>query len=198
VHEGQGHQQSPNRESEQDASKLSLRHLLYDIQIHQTAQKGDDEDEKQEISQMRRLAGEVLKLMWEYCMENVVANAAPDPSYQQRGPSQSALLSPDNNTAFGQTGRSDNQIFDYLHRSQRLSNSGSLSPQVHSMAIENFCQVLNYHFPSSSFFFMNLCVQNLKRNKSVVSSQMILEKLIRGTAFPISLAEKGGPSSQAN
>jgi hypothetical protein len=58
--------------------------------------------------------------------------------------------------------------------------------------------VLSYYFPSSSFFFMNLCVQNIKRNKSVISSQMILEKLIRGTAFPISVPEKGGPWNQSN
>ena len=77
-------------------------------------------------------------------------------------------------------------------------SSGKLSPQVQQGAIENFCHVLNYYFPMSSFFFMNLCVQNIKRNKSVISSQIILEKLIKGIAFPIAEPEKPGPLNQQN
>lgn len=43
---------------------------------------------------------------------------------------------------------------------------------------------------------MNLCVQNIKRNRSVISSQIILEKLIKGTAFPIGAPDKPALPSQ--
>ena len=60
-----------------------------------------------------------------------------------------------------------------------------MSIQSHHVAIENFCQVLNYNFPLCSFFFINQCVQNIRKNISVISSQTILNKLIQGMQFPL-------------
>jgi hypothetical protein len=109
---------------------------------------------------MKKLAVEVLNLMWLYCMEDNYNTVVPNNPQRREGQEIGQILA-------------DRQ------------NGGVLSPQIYQIAIENLCQILNYHFPLSSFFFMNLCVQNMKQNKSVISSQIILRKLIEGAAFPI-------------
>lgn len=68
---------------------------------------------------MRRLASEVLKLMWQYCMEEVVAQSG-NPSSQSQA----------NQPEGGSHGQPENQILDYLHLPHSQGNAGKLSPQV--------------------------------------------------------------------
>ena len=97
---------------------------------------------------MRRLAIDLLKLMWQYCMEDMVAPRLH--ALGQVDAQQPELLP---------LGQQENQILDYLQVPNAAGlNRGQLSAQVHQVAIDNLCHVLNYHFPLSSFFFMNLCV----------------------------------------
>lgn len=67
----------------------------------------------------------------------------------------------------------------------KVNGPNKLSRQVHLVSIENLCYSLNYLFPLLSFYFMRQCVDNIKRNVSIISSQAVLKKLIEGTAFPI-------------
>lgn len=130
---------------------------------------------------MRSLAIDLLKLMWKFCLEDMVAPRLPQLGQAAEAGQQPELL---------QLNQQENQIQDYLQvHNQGGLGRGLLSAQVHQVAIDNLCNVLIEHYHLSSFFFMNLCVQNLKRNRSAISSQVILQRLIEGTHFPIALPE---------
>lgn len=64
VRENENSPKSPDLESEINTSKLSIRQFLLDIQINTPSYKVENEAHVEELSQMKRLASEVLKLMW--------------------------------------------------------------------------------------------------------------------------------------
>ena len=68
----------------------------------------------------------------------------------------------------------------------------NLPMNIQMLVIETLCQILNLYLPSSSFFFMQACIKNIKSKISTLKSQMILQKLIDGVQFPIrDIASKG-------
>ena len=209
-----------NKASQKDSSLNNNDQRALDNQLNRTndeAQQPPNAEDIEELNQMKKLAIDVLKLMWQYCMEDMVTQSQPlapnmtGPGFGQHvgssmhtgatQPEDAAAQKNQQEANADQLNQNDDNFSSYLFDNQRTGTTGGvvsalphqrgyLSMQNHSAAIENLCQILNYHFPMSSFFFMNLCVQNLKRNKSVISSQTILQKLIEGMAFPISLPER--------
>jgi hypothetical protein len=57
-------------ESQSEEAKVSIKRFLNDIFLHPVT---DLEDNRAvEINQMKKLANDVLKLMWQFCMEEMV------------------------------------------------------------------------------------------------------------------------------
>ena len=67
-----GKDQNDEQQNERDdlVNQKSLKSLLYDIQIHPSQQQDKLDANIEEINQMKKLAVEVLNLMWLYCMED--------------------------------------------------------------------------------------------------------------------------------
>mmetsp|Transcript_14932 Transcript_14932/g.23125 ORF Transcript_14932/g.23125 Transcript_14932/m.23125 type:complete len:143 (+) Transcript_14932:645-1073(+) len=68
---------------------------------------------------------------------------------------------------------------------------------AHLNCVDTLTQVVTDHFPLSAFFFMNLCIQNIKQNRSQISSQNILLKLLKGASFPIHPSKAPAPDVSA-
>ena len=58
------------------------------------------------------------------------------------------------------------------------------------MAVDNLCHTLVHLFPLFGFYFMRLCIQNLRRNTGVINSITILKRLIQATSYPINYSDE--------
>ena len=64
-------------------------------------------------------------------------------------------------------------------------NRKGLSSSNHDLSIENFVEVINFHYPNAWFNYIHECSQRLKANMQTMTMQIIAKKLLLGVQFPM-------------